>query len=206
MEFGQRPDPKRRIFGLVVVVALHVVVIYALVEGLKRAGIEVLPPPITTKIVEEKNKTEPPPPPPPPPTMDLPPPPFIPPPTINLQQPPPRQNTIHQVSKEPTPPPPKPAPPGPVVRAPVVKASGCRTPEYPSISQRLGEEGTVILQMLVGTDGKVTDSRVATSSGYERLDEAARRALSRCRFEPGTEDGKPVQAWASIKYTWKIPK
>jgi protein TonB len=88
----------------------------------------------------------------------------------------------------------------------VVKARNCREPEYPSASQRLGEHGTVVLAMLVGADGKVTESKVEKSSGYPRLDEAARVALSRCRFTPGTSNGVPEPAWAPIKYVWKLPK
>jgi protein TonB len=61
----------------------------------------------------------------------------------------------------------------------------------------------VVLQLLVGTDGKVTDSKIEGSSGYERLDKAAQAALSRCRFTPGTVDGVPAPAWAQIKYTFK---
>ena len=71
------------------------------------------------------------------------------------------------------------------------------------MSERLGEAGSVVLQLLVGVDGKVTDSKVETSSGYERLDKAAQAALSRCKFEPGTVDGVPSPAWAQLKYTFR---
>ena len=177
MEFGKRQDPKKRLIGIVGVVLFHVLLVWGLVSGLARKAIELLPPPIETKILEDDAPQEEPPPPPPPPDLDIPPPPSAPPPV---------------------------AAPKPAVRvAPVVKASACRQPEYPPVSERLGEAGTVVLQMLVGVDGKVTDSRIETSSGFERLDKAAQQALSRCRFTPGTVDGKPEPSWAPLKYTFK---
>ncbi len=207
MEFGKRQDPKKRLFGIVGVVLFHVLLVWGLVSGLARKAIEVLPSPIETKILEDDVPQEEPPPPPPPPDLDIPPPPFVPPPEINIATPPPpSQNTLSAVSTTPPPPaPPAPvAAPKPAVRvAPVVKASACRQPEYPPVSERLGEAGTVVLQMLVGIDGKVTESRIETSSGFERLDKAAQQALSRCRFTPGSVDGKPEPSWAPLKYTFK---
>ncbi len=92
----------------------------------------------------------------------------------------------------------------PVRVAPVASANACQKPEYPSISRRLEETGTVVLNFLIDVDGKVLDSKVAQSSGHGRLDEAARQALSLCAFKAGTVDGKPEQAWAQIRYTWTL--
>jgi protein TonB len=120
-------------------------------------------------------------------------------------------NAIAAVSNTPQPvAPPSPlpvqtAPPAPpVVTAAVISASSCEKPEYPSASKRLEEEGTVQLKFLVGVDGKVMESAVEKSSGFRRLDEAARAGLSKCQFKPGTVDGKPQQSWASMKYTWRL--
>lgn len=203
MEFGQRPDPTRRLAGIAGVMTFHALVVWALVSGLARKAIEVLPAPIETKILEEVSQQEEPPPPPPPPEFDTPPPPFIPPPEITIaQRPAPPTNTITTTTEPPPAPPP--VAPRPVVRVPpVVKARACREPDYPPVSERLGEAGTVLLALLVGIDGKVTESRIEQSSGYARLDKAAQQALSRCRFEPGTVDGKPEPGWAKIKYTFK---
>jgi periplasmic protein TonB len=111
----------------------------------------------------------------------------------------------------PTPPPTLPpvlapaAPPRPIVKtAPVVSANMCEEPPYPVASRRLEEEGVVTLRFLIGEDGRVVESQVTASSGFARLDEAARSALSKCRFKPGTEDGKPTRAWVPFKYTWKL--
>ena len=80
----------------------------------------------------------------------------------------------------------------------------CAKPDYPSASRRMEEEGTVTLKFLIGVDGKVLQADIEKSSGFTRLDEAARNALSKCQFRPGTVDGKPEQSWASIKYTWRL--
>lgn len=206
MDFAQQQkSPTSRFTGIAIVVALHAALIYALLTGLAHKAIEVVPAPIETKIIEEVTVPEEEPPPPPPPNFDEPPPPFIPPPEIRIEQPVQPQQTITRVTREPQPPaPPAPPAPKPVQRvAPVVKAENCRKPEYPAISERLGETGTVVLRLLVGTDGKVSDSRIEKSSGYPRLDEAAVRGLSQCRFTPGMADGRPEPAWARIQYTFR---
>ena len=205
MEFGNtRKASKSRMFGIGGVIVFHVLLVWGLVSGLARKAIEVLPAPFETQILDEQRAEEEPPPPPPPPQLDIPPPPFIPPPEINIATPPPSSaNTITTQSVVATPAAPPPPKSAPVSRPPVVKANACRQPEYPPVSERLGEAGSVVLQLLVGVDGKVTDSKVETSSGYERLDKAAQAALSRCKFEPGTVDGVPSPAWAQLKYTFR---
>jgi protein TonB len=57
-------------------------------------------------------------------------------------------------------------------------------PPYPTISQENGEEGTVVLKIMVSPDGKVTNVGVAKSSGFARLDRAARNAGKNGRFQP----------------------
>ena len=82
--------------------------------------------------------------------------------------------------------------------------ANCPKPAYPPASRRLEEEGTVGLRFLIGVDGSVLQSEVVKSSGFTRLDEAARNALAKCQFRPGSVDGKPEQSWASIQYTWRL--
>jgi len=98
-----------------------------------------------------------------------------------------------------------PARAAPQARTPAsVSAAQCDKPDYPSASRRMEEEGTVSLRFLVGVDGKVIQSEIEKSSGFKRLDEAARAGLSKCSFQPATVDGRPEQAWASMKYTWRL--
>jgi protein TonB len=88
--------------------------------------------------------------------------------------------------------------------AAVINAANCEKPPYPAASSRLEEEGTVSLRFLVGVDGLVIQSEIEKSSGFKRLDEAARSGLSKCLFKPATVDGKPEESWASMRYTWRM--
>jgi periplasmic protein TonB len=97
-----------------------------------------------------------------------------------------------------------PAPHVPIRTAPMVDSRFCDKPEYPSLSRRFEESGAVVLNFLIDADGRVVQSKIEASSGYERLDEAARRALSLCRFKPGTVDGKPVKSWHTLRYVWQL--
>ena len=192
---------------MVITVALHIVLIYALIHGLARKIVEIVTPPLETKIIEEIKPPQPDKPPPPPPKLATPPPPFIPPPEVNIQMPIQQAPTITAVA--PTPPP-KPAPfvptpPREVSRtAAVVNAASCDKPEYPPAARRANETGTVLLQFLIDVDGKVIDSKVERSSGSRRLDEAARQGLELCNFKPATVDGKPTRAWSRIEYVWRL--
>ncbi len=214
MSYLDPPETSKRLTGIVFVGLLHVFLIYALVTGLARKVVEIVIPPLETKVIEE---VKPPPvdkpPPPPPPKLAAPPPPYIPPPEVKFDTPPPpATNAIAAVSavkpavEAPVPvPKAEAAPPAPPKRTPaVVDANACEKPEYPAASLRAQETGLVVLSFLIGPDGTVQDSKVQKSSGSRKLDEAARSALSLCKFKPATVDGKPEQAWARIEYEWKI--
>lgn len=92
----------------------------------------------------------------------------------------------------------------PLVVAAVVDASACAKPDYPKSALRNGDTGTVQLALLIGTDGKVADSRVERSSGFRELDRAAQAGLSLCKFKPGTVDGIAQQSWTRMQYVWSL--
>ena len=91
-----------------------------------------------------------------------------------------------------------------VTVAAVVDASACSKPDYPKNALRNGDTGTVTLAFLIGTDGKVADSRVEKSSGFRDLDRAAQVGLGLCKFKPGTVDGVPQQSWTRMQYVWSL--
>jgi protein TonB len=201
----QQKDPTKQTIGFLIVVLFHVGLGYVVVSGLGRSAIEVIKKPLETKLIEEVKPPDTPPPP-PPPKLAPPPPPFIPLPDIQVRTAAP--NAIQQVTNvRPVEPPPV-APPvkhEPVVVPAVVDAAkSCRSPEYPAVSRRMEETGTVVLDFLIDLDGRVAESKVEQSSGHPRLDEAARDAMSLCKFKAGTVDGKPERTWARIRYTWKL--
>ena len=209
---SRQRKPTKHLIGLGLVVVLHLLLFWAISSGLARAFVKKIQGPVEAVLLED-TKPDIPPPPPPPPPKNLPPPPpaYVPPVDVQVSAPAPA-NAIAAVSATPQPPAPMvptvTAPPvvraEPVRTAAVVNSANCEKPEYPSASRRLEEEGTVSLRFLVGTDGKVIQAEVEKSSGYKRLDEAARAGLSRCAFKPATVDGKPEQGWATMKYTWRL--
>jgi protein TonB len=171
--------------------AIHAAVIYALATGLAAQ--------VTSKIIQEVQvavvKEKPPdvkPPPPPPPDFKVPPPDFVPPPEISIAAPA-QTSAITNVQKVA-----KVAPPPPVVTLTPPKAVGsthnCET-YYPPLSRRLSEQGKVLLKYDIDTQGNISNARVAKSSGYSRLDQAATQCVnSRWRSTPAMHGNTPVAA------------
>lgn len=87
---------------------------------------------------------------------------------------------------------------------PVMDNKSCDPPKYPKAALMNEETGTVSMGFLIGTDGKVVDSKVEKSSGSKSLDKAAVSALALCKFKPGTKDGKPEQTWTKVDFVWKL--
>ncbi|MEM5315168.1 energy transducer TonB, partial [Paraburkholderia sp. JHI869] len=71
-------------------------------------------------------------------------------------------------------------------------------------SLRRAEAGTAIIELDTAADGRVIAARVATTSGYARLDEAARDAALASRCRPYAEDGKPEPARADVPFTFTL--
>lgn len=88
--------------------------------------------------------------------------------------------------------------------APSVDLRSCAKPVYPAAAVKDKREGSVTLAFLVGADGKLVDAKVEHSSGHRDLDMATQAALTKCKFEAASEDGKPVQAWTHVKYDWTL--
>lgn len=82
-------------------------------------------------------------------------------------------------------------------------AASNRKPEYPKMSQRYGEQGTVVLTVLVKSDGSAGDVEVKSTSGFPRLDRAAAEAVKSWRFNPATVDGKPIDKSYDVPITFK---
>lgn len=85
-----------------------------------------------------------------------------------------------------------------------LKTSNRVEPVYPPTSRRLGEEGTVRLRVLVDEKGRPGDVKVATSSGFARLDQAAIEAVKRWRFVAATDGARAVSTWTQVAITFKL--
>ena len=228
---SQQRRPGKHPIGLIVVAALHVVLGWALVNGLGRKIVEVIKAPIETKIIDEV-KPPPPPPPenlPPPPKVALPPPSFVPPPEVQVATP--QIAPAITVTREAPPPAPvtiAPAPaPAPVAAAPAAPAAApvapkvqpvparidvtsCEKPEYPAAALRADATGVTKIRFTLDATGAVTKAEIEKSSGPSRehrlLDRTALEALSKCRGRPGTDEaGKPMGGTTvTVDYVWKV--
>ncbi len=230
MDYAQQQrNPGRHVVGIAVVIALHVLLGWALVTGLARQVIEVIRAPIETKIIEE---VAPPPPPPqvvlpPPPKLAPPPPSYVPPPEVQVTPPPAPAPTITttQVAPPPAPPvriepaapvvaapapaPAPPAPPAPPVRiAPKLDFSACEKPSYPRRARQSQAEGETVITYTMDTTGTISEAKIERSSGMSRehreLDRAALEAVLACKGTAGSVGGKPEKLNGTITYVWKL--
>lgn len=79
-------------------------------------------------------------------------------------------------------------------------------PEYPRLSRRNGESGTVIVRAFADEAGLPHQVQVEKTSGFARLDEAALAAVRKTRFRPYTEYGKPVAGWVRMPFPFELEK
>lgn len=77
-------------------------------------------------------------------------------------------------------------------------------PRYPRTARQMGWEGTVLLRVKVNSQGRADVIRLARSSGYLPLDEAAQEAVARWRFEPAREGEQAVSAWAEVPLVFQL--
>ena len=78
-------------------------------------------------------------------------------------------------------------------------------PPYPTISKRLGEQGTTQMQVTISTQGLVTDCKTTKSSGSVRLDTAACTFVQgHWRWKPPTRAGQPVTADERVSVIWNL--
>lgn len=78
-------------------------------------------------------------------------------------------------------------------------------PIYPEESKRYGEDGTVILKVLIRKDGRADQVLIQQSSGYERLDLSAVQAIKKWIFSPAIKDGNPIDEWYQIPIKFVLP-
>lgn len=78
-------------------------------------------------------------------------------------------------------------------------------PPYPRAALRVGAEGTVLLMILVDTDGKPLQVTLHRSSGTRALDRAALEHVARhWRFQPALRNGQPVQAYGVVPIAFSM--
>ncbi|MGH8803603.1 MAG: energy transducer TonB [Polaromonas sp.] len=206
-----RPPLSRNAVIALAVVALHVGLIWALQSGLLMRAVElVVPAEVLTQFVDPPApKVEPAPPAPPMPTVQkkaiakAPVQPQAQP--LAIADPTPSPNAPTGVITPPLPAAPvavaPAAPPAPpVVQLPSSDADYLQNPKppYPTQSRRLGEQGKVIVRVLIGVDGQAQKSEIRQSSGFDRLDQAAVATVMRWRYVPGKRGGVAEAMWFNV--------
>jgi len=76
-------------------------------------------------------------------------------------------------------------------------------PRYPESARAVGAAGQVIINVVVGTNGKVKDVIIFYSFGNPVCEEAALAAARQWEFEPATKDGEPVEQTVRIPFTFR---
>lgn len=112
----------------------------------------------------------------------------------------------------PEPLPPEPAPsaaepgPPPPVTPPNFNADYLRNPAppYPPLARRMGEQGRVILRVLVSAEGMPERVELRRSSGSPRLDESALNSVRAWKFLPARQGDHPVAAWVLVPISFSL--
>lgn len=216
--FAPPPGLSRTAIIVLSVITLHIAALWALQSGLLRRAAEVIIPaqvlaeflaPPAPPVVEPPPMTPAPPPPQPrpAPTRKAPLPVAKLDPLPTAQAPIGTEEPIPAPVRDAAPAPTTPAPPAPIappappapprIELPSSNAAYLNNPKpgYPAISRRMGEQGKVVLRVLIDAEGQPQHIELQQSSGYERLDQQALEAVRRWRFVPGKRNGIPEAMW-----------
>jgi len=77
-------------------------------------------------------------------------------------------------------------------------------PLYPERARKEGQQGQVLLRVLVDQEGRTKLVEVSRSSGSETLDQAAIEAIRLWRFSPARYGDKPVESWVRIPIDFRL--
>jgi len=77
-------------------------------------------------------------------------------------------------------------------------------PRYPMSARRRGEQGTVVLKVLVTAEGQAGSVSVQSSSGSQALDQAALEAVKNWKFVPARQGTQPVEGWHLVPIVFKL--
>jgi TonB family protein len=76
-------------------------------------------------------------------------------------------------------------------------------PEYSEEARAAKLDGSVLLDVVIGTDGLAHDINVLNGIGAG-LDQKAVEALQKWHFQPGAKDGEPVRVRAKIEFKFRL--
>jgi periplasmic protein TonB len=76
-------------------------------------------------------------------------------------------------------------------------------PDYSDEARKAKYQGTVVLYVVIGPDGRVHDARIQRSLGMG-LDEKAIQAVKNWKFDPALKDNKPVAVAVAIEVSFRL--
>jgi TonB family protein len=79
-------------------------------------------------------------------------------------------------------------------------------PAYPDGAQVNGEQGTVVMDVYVNSDGRPTKARITRSTGFDDLDNAAMESVLNWRFVPAERAGDTVSDWTRVQIEFQLPQ
>ncbi len=79
-------------------------------------------------------------------------------------------------------------------------------PAYPDGAQANGEQGTVIVDVYVNSNGRPTKARIVRSTGFNDLDNAALEGVLNWRFVPAERAGETVSDWTKVQIDFQLPQ
>ena len=103
--------------------------------------------------------------------------------------------------------PPKPTPipvPDPVRTEAVMLTGSELLPPYPPSEERAEREGSVVVRVLIGPDGRVRAVEKVRSASEAFWRATERHALRNWRFKPATLDGRPVESRKTINVKFEL--
>ncbi|CAM8634655.1 TonB Periplasmic protein TonB, links inner and outer membranes [Comamonadaceae bacterium] len=233
--FGALPAFSRNTSIVVVVVAFHLAVLWAVQSGLLKRVVEVVvPAEILVEFVTPAS---------PPPAPRATPQPKTPTKTVTTKQPTPpvpapivtpqpaptplaiapsantpapsaatpaatasTQSNATGSSNAPAAPPAPPAPPKVELPSSDADYLNNAKPAYPAISKRLGEQGRVVVRVFIDADGQPSQASVKQSSGFDRLDQASVETALKWRYAPGKRAGVAQGMWFDVPLNWQLTR
>jgi protein TonB len=82
--------------------------------------------------------------------------------------------------------------------------AGAFQPPYPASEIRAGNEGRVVVRVLIGTDGRVKQVEKVSATNDAFYAAAERQALTKWRFKPATKDGVPIEQWKQMSLRFQL--
>jgi protein TonB len=192
---ASRPRLSGRAIFLGITIALHVVFALVFMQMQARKPVEEQAPPIMASLLDEAPPAEQPPPNYTPPPMNV---------SYSLPTPEPvvmeTEIATNAITATPVSDAPASTATPPMVES--VEYVRAAPPVYPKESQRRREHGTVLLRVLVDSAGRPVQIQVERSSGFDRLDDAARDAVAKFLFRPYEVNGiaQPAQVLIPIGF------